>query len=109
MGVIEVNNLESLNEILDNNENVVVDFHAMDWCVPCQRLAPHYEAVFDKMDTVKFLSVDIDRASHELVESYQVSGVPTVLAFKNGAVVEKIEQRFHSAPRLTSKLTELYS
>lgn len=109
MTVIEVTKQEQLDNILGSNTNVVVDFAAEDWCVPCQRLAPHYKAVAEKMDNVTFVHIDIDRSEPSMMNAYRVAGVPTVLAFHNGSVVEKIGPAFHSAPRLTSKLTELYS
>lgn len=108
MTVIEVSSVAALNEVLDNNANVVVDFAAEAWCVPCQRLKPHYDAVAGKMEGVKFVHVDIDKADYALVESYQVAGVPTVLAFDNGEVVEKIGPTYHTAPKLTTKLNELF-
>jgi thioredoxin 1 len=94
-----------LNLHLEENETVVVDFAAPAWCVPCQRLAPHYEAVSEKMDGVKFLSVDIDTADPDLVESYQIKGVPTVLAFKDGELAGTVEAR--TAPKLVSEISSL--
>jgi thioredoxin 1 len=94
-----------LNLHLEENETVVVDFAAPAWCVPCQRLAPHYEAVAEKMDGVKFLSVDIDTADPDLVESYQIKGVPTVLAFKDGELAGAVEAR--TAPKLVTEISSL--
>ena len=105
MTVVHVSTEAELNDVLASNDKVVVDFAAPAWCVPCQRLAPHYEAVSDKLTDVKFLTVDIDTADPELVESYQIKGVPTVLAFKDGEFLGTVEGR--TAPKLVSEISSL--
>ena len=95
----------NLNQFVEENNVVVVDFAAPAWCVPCQRLAPHFEAVSEKIEGVKFLSVDIDTADSDLVELFHVQGVPTVLAFKDGELLGTVEGR--TAPKLVSEISSL--
>jgi thioredoxin-like negative regulator of GroEL len=94
-----------LNLHLEENETVVVDFAAPAWCRPCQNLAPHYEAASEKLAGVKFLSVDIDKADPDLVSSYKIQSVPTVLAFKDGALVGPVEAK--TGIKLVSEISSL--
>ncbi|MEO5632453.1 tetratricopeptide repeat protein [Gaiella sp.] len=65
---------------------VLVDFWA-DWCQPCHALAPVIEAaVEDRGDAVALVKVDVD-ANPGLSETYSVSGIPAVKAFRDGRVV----------------------
>lgn len=93
MSVTEVTTIDEVNSHLAENSVVVIDFAAPDWCVPCQRFAPHYEATAEKMTDVKFLAVDIDKADPDLVASYKIQSVPTVLAFKDGELVGPVEAK----------------
>ena len=65
---------------------VLVDFWA-EWCTPCHALAPVIEsAVEDRADAVALVKVDVD-ANPGLSETYSVSGIPAVKAFRDGRVV----------------------
>ncbi|MEE6511946.1 hypothetical protein FKM82_018844 [Ascaphus truei] len=67
---------------------VVVDFHAQ-WCGPCKILGPRLEKMVTKhQGKVLMAKVDIDDHTDLAIE-YEVSAVPTVLAMKNGDVVDK--------------------
>lgn len=106
MTVVEVTSLEGLDTILSSNDKVVVDFAAPAWCVPCQRLAPHYEKVAEKTEDTVFVHVDIDTADSDLVGSYRVQSVPTVLAFKQGQQIGPVEQR--TGPKIIKELDALF-
>lgn len=90
--VIEVTSGEELASLVENNEKVIVDFAAPSWCVPCQRLAPHYEAAAAQLDDVAFVHVDIEKAPG-LATQFQIMSVPTVLAIKNGEQVGAVTAR----------------
>lgn len=67
---------------------VVVDFWA-DWCQPCKVLAPILEqAVAERDGGVVLAKVDVD-AEPALAARYDVRGMPTVKAFKDGRVVDE--------------------
>ena len=74
-------------EELVKDGTVVVDFFAT-WCGPCKMLAPVLEELSEEETSVKFVKVDIDE-EELLAEQYQVQAVPTVLVFKDGAIVNK--------------------
>lgn len=92
--VVQVTSKQQLDGLVGNFEKVVVDFSAPSWCVPCQRLAPHFKAAAEKLTGQAILAeVDIDTADSDLVQSYSIMSVPTVKAFKNGSYVSDIKAR----------------
>ena len=66
---------------------MIVDFHAT-WCGPCKLLGPKLEEMVSRHEgRLLMAKVDIDE-NHELALGYQVRAVPTVMAFKEGKVVD---------------------
>jgi thioredoxin 1 len=72
-----------------NSQPVMVDFWA-DWCRPCHMLAPTVaEIAHDYAGKLKVMKLNVDEAINS-AGRYNVRGIPTLLVFKNGQVVEQI-------------------
>lgn len=92
-------------EVLFSPVPVVVDVYA-DWCPPCRALAPlleRYAQIYD--GEIRFLKVNADEEP-DVAEVYRVEGLPTLLLFKGGQLVDRVVG-FPSVPALTARLDEL--
>ena len=75
-------------DVLKSEKPIVVDFWA-EWCGPCKMVGPILEEISDEM------SNEVSIAKHNIDEEpntptkYGVRGIPTMLLFKNGEVVDK--------------------
>lgn len=84
-----INGNEFKNEVLNGSETVLVDFFAT-WCGPCKMLGPVVEELSTEMaGKAKVYKVDVDK-SPDIAGKYKITGVPTVMIFKNGAAVETL-------------------
>lgn len=83
---INLDNFE--DEVIKYNGVTVVDFFA-NWCGPCRKLSPILEEVESELSGVKFSKINTDE-NIDVAREYQVSGLPTLLVFKNGEVVERL-------------------
>ncbi len=84
---INVDNFDK--EVLNSDKLTVVDFFA-NWCGPCRKLGPILEEVSEELaEKVKFAKIDTDE-NLDAAKKYQVSGLPTLLVFKDGEVVERM-------------------
>ena len=87
--VREINTENFNSEVLSDNGVVVVDFFAT-WCGPCLKLAPILEEVEAEFDSkVKSAKINTDE-NLDMARQYQVSGLPTLMVFKNGQAVERL-------------------
>ncbi len=69
-----------------SSELVLVDFWA-SWCGPCKMLGPIFEEVSTEETGVKFVKLNVDE-NPATAARYRVGSIPTVLAVKNGRVVD---------------------
>ena len=84
---IDSNNFET--EVLKSDKITIVDFYA-DWCGPCRKLSPILEEIETELsEKVKFTKINTDE-NIETAKKYQRSGLPTLLVFKNGEIVERM-------------------
>lgn len=79
----------TFNEMIQNNSLVVVDCWA-PWCGPCHMVAPVIkELALDYAGKILFGKLNVDE-NREVARQYQIMGIPTLLVFKDGKLVDRI-------------------
>lgn len=96
----------SFQELIANSDTpILVDFYAI-WCGPCQMMAPILEQVGTQMkNRLQVVKIDTDKYPG-LATQYQIHALPTLVLFKNGQPVERIEGVM-VAPQLIQHLQTL--
>jgi thioredoxin 1 len=77
------------SDILKGSQLSLVDFWA-EWCGPCRMLGPTIEAIADEFaGKMKVYKMNVDENGNT-PSRYHIRGIPTVILFKGGQVVDQI-------------------
>ena len=79
----------NFEQAIGGGQVVLVDFWA-EWCGPCRRLAPTVDELagdYDGKMVVGKLNVD---ENPNVAGKFSIRGIPTLLLFKGGQVVEQV-------------------
>jgi thioredoxin 1 len=85
---IEITDATFAKEVIESPLPVLVDVWA-DWCMPCRMIAPAVEAIANQYaGKVKVGKMDAD--NNMTPSQLGIRGIPTLLLFRNGKVVDRI-------------------
>lgn len=87
MAILEAN-LENFDSIIDK-DYAVMDCYG-DFCSACVLLEPVYTAAANDMAFVNFARINISQYN-EIAERYEINAMPTLLFFRNGKIVQRVE------------------
>jgi thioredoxin len=77
--------MENFETVVDENPLVLLDFWA-EWCGPCKIFTPIFEELATLNPDIYFGKVNTEKAT-DLAQAFQIKGVPSLLAFKQGELV----------------------
>ena len=87
--LIHVNDKNFASEVLSSTIPVLVDFWAT-WCGPCRSISPIVEELAKEfMGKVKVTKLNVDE-SPATPSQYGVRGIPTLILFKGGKILDQI-------------------
>lgn len=78
----------NIASILAANKITVIDFWA-PWCGPCRMVGPIIEELSNENTDIAICKINVDENNLSPLE-YGVRGIPTIIFFKDGVVVDKI-------------------
>ncbi len=82
-GKVREVNEKDFETVVQGSQVTLVDFWA-PWCGPCRMVAPHVEAVAEKMDgKASFVKINVEE-NPALAQRYGVMQIPTLVIFKDG-------------------------
>jgi len=87
--IVTLSDAEFDSSVLQGDKPALIDFWA-EWCQPCKMLAPTVEEIAGEYEgkvLVGKLNVDDNPAT---ATKYGIRGIPTLLLFKGGQVVQQL-------------------
>ena len=88
MAVIELTQENYQKEVIESDKPVLIDFFAT-WCGPCKMVSPVVDQIANERPDIKVCKLDVDK-NLDLARTFQVMSVPTLVAMKNGKMINKI-------------------
>lgn len=87
MSVIKVDSNNFIEEVVNSDKPVLVDFWA-EWCGPCRMLGPIIDEIAEERSDYKVCKVNVSD-NPELAAQFQVMSIPALIVLKDGKIVNR--------------------
>lgn len=88
--VLVISDAQFEADVLQSDGPVLAYFWA-SWCGPCRLMSPVMDKLSEQYgDRLKIVKMEID-PNPNTVATYKVEGVPAMLLFRNGELLEQVE------------------
>ncbi|MDD4089620.1 MAG: thioredoxin [Tissierellia bacterium] len=88
MNTVKITRDNFEQEVLKSNKTVLLDFWAA-WCGPCKMISPIVDEIAGEVTDTKVGKINIDEQP-ELASAFGIMSIPTLVAIKDGKVVNKM-------------------
>ena len=88
MSVININKTNFLNEVINSEKPVLLDFWA-SWCGPCRMVSPIVDEIAEDHPEIRVGKINVDEQP-ELAAQFNVMSIPTLVVMKHGQVASQM-------------------
>lgn len=89
MAIMHTTDADFAKDVEQGEGLIIVDFWA-EWCAPCRMIAPVLEQLDQEFaGKIQIVKLNVDEHP-ETPARFGIMGIPTLLMFKNGEVVDRI-------------------
>jgi thioredoxin 1 len=88
MNIVNITKDNFEQEVLKSDKPVLLDFWAA-WCGPCRMISPIVDEIASEVKDTKVGKVNIDEQP-ELASAFGIMSIPTLVAMKDGKIVNKM-------------------
>ena len=86
MSILNVNKT-NFDSVKNSSKPVLLDFYA-DWCGPCRMVSPLVDEIAEENPMYLVGKINVDQEP-ELAQEFRVLSIPTLIAMKDGNVVNR--------------------
>jgi thioredoxin len=94
----------NFSETIEKSDVILIDFWA-EWCGPCKRFGPIFEAASEKHPDLTFAKLDTE-TNQDIAGALEITSIPTLMVVKGGMLLYR-EAGALNAAQLDGLLAEV--